>query len=374
MSLLVGFVIIIFLIITVGIILYVIRLPSPPPNPQNFAYNAMIVSDLHIEPWYSKGGGSKENYNPDTIDDWNVDTKISCTPVGNDDAGDTPIGLLKSAIENYVKNVPNKSDRLFFFTGDTFSHHLTPTAGVEKTFMHIIIENLQTYFDTDKIFYAVGNHGGNTDKAFWTPDTVSEEWATSLIDTGVFKPSSTQEHDLFMKCGYYKKPIPNSNTVIICINSILYSNLSDHPGCDVTKCDCIQSQKTQLNIDLQHVLDTNKFAYILSHYPIDANDPKPNMTKNFIWTMIDKKYQNIIRGILTGHSHDPMYKMNSWPQGNTWNIPSIFWSWSKVMPGLISSYISVPFPLNNPIELAETDVYKRKCVDGQLTSENTWAT
>lgn len=346
-------------------------------HPNNSAYIAMITSDWHVEPWFSTGGAEKNNWNPQAIDKWTTpNVKISCKAIGESKKGDIPLALVRSAIEKYVQDVPNRSDRLFFFIGDTFSHNLYKlNPQIETSVMYDIMDSLKNYFDADKIFYVVGNHGGKTNKAFWQPDTISEMWAKSLVDSGIFDVDTHTDDELnfFMKCGYYTKPIPNSNIVVICINSIVMNNLTTHKGCD--ECDCIQDQFLQLKYDLERIKSENKFAYIITHYPIDTSNPGKNCqdgtcTKNYIWSVIGKEYQPIVRGIFTGHLHDPVQKMNDWKGGNTWNIPSI---WSAKMSGMVSSFISVPFPLNKSIQLAETDVYKTQCKEGEPISQIKWS-
>jgi len=346
----------------------------------NAAYVAMITSDWHVEPWFSTGGAEKNNWNPQTVDKWTTPiAKISCKAVGESEKGDTPLALVRSAIEKYVQGVPNRADRLFFFIGDTFSHNLYKlNLQIEASVMYDVMDNLKNYFDSDKIFYVVGNHGGKTNEAFWQPDTISEMWARSLVDSGIFDVNThtDNELDFFMKCGYYTKPIPNSNIVVICINSIVMNNLGNKKGCD--DCDCIQDQFLQLKNDLAKIKSENKFAYIITHYSIDSSNPMKNCqdgtcAKNYIWSVIGKDYQSIVRGIFTGHLHNTVQKMNDWKGGNTWSIPSIYWLWSTKMTGMVSSFISAPFPLNKPLQLAETDVYKTQCKEGELVSQIKWS-
>jgi len=144
------------------------------------------------------------------------------------------------------------------------------------------------------------------------------------------------------------------------------NNLSTHKGCN--NCDCIQEQIEQLEDDLNLIESQNKYAYILTHYPIDMTNPKENCengkcAKNYIWSVIGKKYQSTVRGILTSHLHMPVQKLNNWATGITWNIPS--------MSGQISSFINTPFPLNKQLQLSETDVYKTQCKNKQI-SELKW--
>jgi hypothetical protein len=88
--------------------------------------------------------------------------------------------------------------------------------------------------------------------------------------------------------------------------------------------------------------------------------------------MIGTSYQNRISGIITSDKSNPLNSLDSWSISNeenayTWNIPSIYWSYNNLFPGkLVSSYISVPFNINVPFVLAETDVYKTICQDKNL--------
>jgi hypothetical protein len=356
---------------------FIIRTPTINIGPQYSSYTAMISSDWYIEPWFSKDGAEKNNWNIQQIDKFSDSTKLNCGKVGESQQGDTPIGIIKSAIDKFCTDVPNISNRLFFFLGDVFSHNLYKlNKDIESSVMDDITYNLIQHFDKDKIFLTVGNHGGKTNQAFWTQDEISNSWSSSLIKSGIFDINShTQEEiDFFMKCGYYTKPIPSSNTIVICLNSIVMNNLSTHKGCD--NCDCIQEQIEQLEDDLSLIESENKYAYILTHYPIDMTKPRENCqngkcAKNYIWSVIGKKYQSTIRGILTSHLHMPVQKLNNWSTGVTWNIPSIYWAWNPKMSGQISSFISTPFPLNKQLQLSETDVYKTQCKDKQI-SELKW--
>lgn len=348
---------------------FIVRTPTINIGPQYSSYTAMISSDWHIEPWFSKGGAEKNNWDVQQIDKFSDNIEINCEKVRESEQGYTPIGIIKSAIGKFCTDVPNTSDRLFFFLGDIFSHNLYKlNKDIESTVMDDITYNLTQHFDKDKIFLTVGNHGGKTNEAFWSQDKITKAWASSLIKTGIFDINShTQEEtDFFMKCGYYTKPIPASNTIVICLNSIVMNNLSTHKGCD--NCDCIKEQLEQLEDDLILIESENKYAYILTHYPIDMSKPRTNCengkcAKNYIWSVIGNKYQSTIRGILTSHLHMPVQKLNNWSTGITWNIPPICWSLNPEISDYVSSFISTPFPLNKQLQLSESDVYKTQCKD-----------
>lgn len=370
-------VILLFIGLAVGIQYSVKLKPSIPsyssPVDLISIYTAMISSDWHIEPLYI------EEKDQIAQDDWEIITTVKWDGLSSADKGDTLISVDNSAVRNFATQVPTKSDRLFFYTGDTFSHKLDNdilNSQIESTIMNNIFTHLKQYFDTDKIFYVMGNHNGRIDKGFFKDDPISIAWAQSLIDHQIFIPKSEDELDLFMNCGYYRKHIPNTTIDVICLNSTVFSNISSQYGCD--SCPCIQEQLDQLNKDLEDIYNSNKFVYILAHYPIDTDKKYnfPGNISNWFWTKVDSKYQSIVRGILTGHTHQQLNNVHTWDSGeykaHTWNIPSIYWSTSNVIPGKVSSYIKAPFPLNIPLELAETDVWKTRYKDDEKTSRIKW--
>lgn len=358
MSFIICLVVIILFIILALCVQYMVRSTSAY-EPTDLVSVAMITSDWHIEPWYSKGGGAQNNWDSNLIDDWSVDATIICDGVvSGSRRGDTPIGMIKSALENFSEGVP-KDQRLFFYTGDTFSHDLVgnePDVAIENTIMYKVFDKdqgLLKYFNPENIFFAIGNHGAKTNEAFWQKDNVSEAWAQSLVNNGIYKPSGPE--DIFWQCGYYKKHLPNSTIDIICFNSILYTIVDGHNGCQ--NCECQEKQINQLKSDLDN-LPSDRSVYILTHYPIDSDTA---MVKNFIWDKIGTKYQKVINGIFTAHTHEPLASLNQWQSNDgishTWNIPSIYWRDTDD----IASYIKVEFPLNTPLVLSQTDVKGVKC-------------
>lgn len=319
---------------------------------------AMIVTDIHIEPLYTSGVGTENNWNSNTIEDWSNIGQLKCSG-----AKDTPIVLFQSALKDFSKNVP-KEQRLFLFSGDNFPYDLNVGKTSGSIEMYKMFDGLLNYFDPSNIFYAVGNNVAKTDN-----DNVSQVWAQSIVDNHIYKPSGSD--DIFWSTGYYKKLIPNTTIYIICFNSILYSGLSSHEGCSGDKCTKKQKQQLdQLKKDLDS-LDNKNSVYILTHYPIESSHHSKVSIHNFIWSKIGKKYKDRIRGILIGNTPDKLQNIDSWDYNKDekayiWNIPSIYGNKG------ISSYIKVQLPLNKPLELAETDVMKIRCIEGRSTDSLQW--
>lgn len=116
-------------------------------------------------------------------------------------------------------------------------------------------------------------------------------------------------------CEYYRKLIPNTTIEVIYINI-----------------PCNNHHITQLNKDLEDILMKDRFVYIVSQNPIVD-----------IWSVINKKYQRIIRGILSKSSQTSYSKTHEWNGGYAWNIPS-------------GKYVEVNLPLNKPLEIIDSDI------------------
>jgi hypothetical protein len=208
---------------------------------------------------------------------------------------------LYSAIVNFTNQVPNKHERLFFHTGDIISSTLDTNK---------ILTDLITYFDVDKIFYQIDFSKGD------------KNLLNKILYYKIFVPKRKEELQLFMECGYYKKHIPNTTMYVI-----LFSDLSDN---------CIY----QINQDLENIYNSKQFVYIICN-------------SNLFWEKVNPKYKSIVRGILSGYGYDKLNNLDTWDIGeykaHTWNIPPI------------SSYIKIPLPLNEPLELSKSDVWKNNC-------------
>lgn len=189
-------------------------------------------------------------------------------------------GLSHNNITSFTSNNPVIESRILFY--------LSPFQ---------LSENINQYFNTDKIFVS----GDNIDRNF-------------LITSNIFDINThTQaELEIFIQCGYYTKSLPNSRIIVIC-------GLSAQ---DI----CIK----QFYTDLRRIQSLNKFVYILSTFPIQ----------------IELKNKKIIRGVFTNNRTTHLSKLDDWVGGNMWNIPPS------------PSYISVPFPLNEPLILGYSDVEK----------------
>jgi hypothetical protein len=330
------------LIVMAIIIQFLVRSKGGGSDPTDMFSVAMITSDWYLDPLYSKGSGAKNVWSPSSR------------------GGDAPIGLVKSALEDFSKDVL-KEQRLFFFTGDIFSHDLgvdIPNVSIEKTIMYKVFDNnegLLKYFNPENIFFVVGNHGEKTNEGFRQKDIVSESWTQSLVDNGVYVP--TGPGDIFWECGYYKKHLPNSAIDIICFNSIMYSVVDGHNGCQ-------DKQIARLKADLDN-LPAGRTVYIITHYPDDTDG------KSFLWDKIGIKYQKVVSGIFTGYTHTPLTSLNQWKSekgiAHTWNVPSIYWRDMDV-----SSYVKVNFQLNDPLVLSQEDVRETSCKNVKI-SEIVWS-
>ena len=243
---------------------------------------------------------------------------------------DNRINLLHSAVDNYSREV-KKDQRLLFFIGDNFSYNFKDYDNIFNN-----EKGLLYYFNPENIFYTIANY-----------DSINKELTKILVNKNIYLP--TNINDIFWDIGYYKKHIPNSTIYIICFNSMLYSGYTG--GIFNIK---QQKQINQLIKDLDSLQPENT-VYILTNDPVFSG----KSTQNFILSKIDDKYKNKISGIFTSHknnnnNNNDLNSTNYWDSSKgkayEWNIPSIY----------DSSYISVKFPLNNPLIMATTDVVLKK--------------
>ncbi len=316
----------------------------------NNNYQAMISSDWDIilspGPWRSRKSATGSGAPGEPV--------IDCKKMGEDGV---PIEILKSALNNYSKQVPNKNNRILFYCGNTL-HKLSDYKNINT-----VLVLLLRYFDADKIFYVPGDL--RTHRAMWQPDTLSKAWSNALLNNKIVK-LDTENTQYFKLCGYYRKPIPNSNIDVIVVNTMLYSGLSKFAGCN--RCYCQKLQKKLLKKDLDNIKENNKKVYILSHYPLTI--PYTTDRKTTFWSLfgIDKKiYGPYIWGIFTAHLHLPMDKLETWNNGYMWNVPPL------IPINNFSSYIKAEIIVSSPIFLTSTNINLLKCELDKTVSQFKWS-
>eukprot|EP01084_Bolivina_argentea_P135885 239373_1 len=268
----------------------------------------LIVSDIHIEPWYNVDGPEWVS-RFDGADLSNMfqcrnssGKQVACTLTGD---SDPPFPLFSTAMDFLNNHASNKdsNNKILIMGGDTQTHSYTKNVSANETeTVPILLEKVVNYmlnsFDGNNIFYTPGNNDGTHNTIFCNGSNIAVDtaWANVLIknkiinnDLGRIYKVGNMTYDqitLFNNSGYYIKKIPpifdtlvdNENFYAIILNTNLGLN---NP-----------LQTEIFNDDLEWIKNqTNGHCLVIGHHP--------NVTPY----IIPSQYQSIVRGSLSGHVH-----------------------------------------------------------------------
>ena len=204
-----------------------------------------------------------------------------------------------------VKAFASKAKELepdyIMFTGDNIAHsvwQVTQEEVIRATRMQI--EAIQNEFGLDTPIYpAIGNHEKAPVDEFHGNET---ELLQGLAD--IFKPYLDDEaYESFRKYGYYTLLVKN-NLRIISINCLLCDSFNFFLIYD-------SSQTRQMFKWLENVLDqaekNGEIVHIMDHIPMESTQHTVQCSSR-LKILIDR-YQNIIRGYFSGHSHSEYLTM-----------------------------------------------------------------
>ena len=269
-------------------------------NDDNY-YKVVQVTDIHLDMEYEEGSVA------DCI------LQLCCRKLMDDDLipvkpklagfyGTT--GKCDANIET-VKAFASKAKELnpdyIMFTGDNVAHNVwtvTQDEVIKATKMQI--EAIQEKFGLDTPIYpAIGNHEKAPVDEFHGDET---ELLYGLAD--IFKPYLTKDaYETFRKFGYYTM-IVKDNLRIVSINCLL---------CDSFNFNLLYDYKqTKAMIEwLEKVLSNaeknGEIVHIMNHIPFVSSQQTLQCTWR-IKILLDR-YQNIIRGYFSGHSHSEYLSM-----------------------------------------------------------------
>ena len=264
-------------------------------------YKVVQVTDIHLDMEYEEGSVA------DCI------LQLCCRKLMDDDLipvkpklagfyGTT--GKCDANIET-VKAFASKAKELnpdyIMFTGDNVAHNVwtvTQDEVIKATKMQI--EAIQEKFGLDTPIYpAIGNHEKAPVDEFHGDET---ELLYGLAD--IFKPYLTKDaYETFRKFGYYTM-IVKDNLRIVSINCLL---------CDSFNFNLLYDYKqTKAMIEwLEKVLSNaeknGEIVHIMNHIPF-VNSQQTLQCTWRIKILLDR-YQNIIRGYFSGHSHSEYLSM-----------------------------------------------------------------
>ena len=264
-------------------------------------YKVVQVTDIHLDMEYKEGTVA------------NCIKPLCCRELADDDLipvkqiyaglyGTT--GNCDANIET-VRAFASKAKELnpdyIMFTGDNIAHSVwlvTQEEVIKATRMQI--EAIQDEFGLDTPIYpAIGNHEKAPVDEFHGNET---ELLQGLAD--IFKPYLDDEaYESFRKYGYYTLLV-KKNLRIISINCLLCDSFNFYLLYD-------SSQSRQMFKWLEKVLDqaekNGEIVHIMDHIPMVSTQHTVQCSSR-LKILIDR-YQNIIRGYFSGHSHSEYLTM-----------------------------------------------------------------
>ena len=266
-----------------------------PKKSDEYYYKALQVTDIHLDMEYEEGSVANCNL-PLCCRKLDDDALVHLKIIRAGKYG--TIGHCDSNIET-VKAFAAKAKELkpdyIMFTGDNIAHSVwvvTQEEVVRATRMQI--EAIQEQIGMDiPIFPALGNHEKAPVDEFHGEE---EELLHGLAD--IFKPYLTQEaFDMFRTYGYYSMLVKN-NLRIISINCLLCDSFNFNLLYDYKQ---VKAMFTWLEKVLSDAEKNGEIVHIMNHIPIQHDQHTLQCT----WRLkiLTDRYQNIIRGYFSGHSH-----------------------------------------------------------------------
>ena len=266
-----------------------------PRKNDNDYYKVLQVTDIHLDMEYKEG----------TVANCNL--PLCCRELHDDDL--VPVkqvlagfygttGKCDANIET-VKAFASKAKELnpdyIMFTGDNIAHSVwlvTQEEVINAT--KIQIEAIQEKFGMDTPIYpAIGNHERAPVDEFHGEEP---ELLHGLAD--IFKPYLTDEaYETFRNYGYYSMLVKN-NLRIVSINCLLCDSMNFFLLYDFVQ---TKSMFTWLEKVLSDAEKNGEVVHIMNHIPMQSTQH----TIQCAWRLkiLLDRYQNIIRGYFSGHSH-----------------------------------------------------------------------
>ena len=258
-------------------------------------YKVLQVSDIHLDMEYEEG----------TVANCNL--PLCCRKLRDDDL--VPVkqilagfygttGKCDANIET-VRAFAAKAKELepdyIMFTGDNIAHSVwlvTQEEVIKATRMQI--EAIQEKFGMDTPIYpAIGNHEKAPVDEFHGDET---ELLQGLAD--IFKPYLTDEaYETFRKYGYYSM-IVKDKLRIVSINCLLCDSMNFNLLYDFKQ---TKAMFTWLEGVLSEAEKNGEIVHIMNHIPMQ--NTQHTIQCSWRLKILMDRYQNIVKGLFSGHSH-----------------------------------------------------------------------
>ena len=258
-------------------------------------YKVVQVTDIHLDMEYEEGSVA------------NCNLPLCCRKLGDDDlipvkpvlAGRYGMSGKCDANIETVRAFASKAKELnpdyIMFTGDNIAHNVwevTQDEVVKATKMQI--DAIQEKFGLDTPIYpALGNHEKAPVDEFHGDES---ELLYGLAD--IFKPYLTKDaYETFRKFGYYSM-IVKDNLRIVSINCLLCDSFNFNLLYDYKQ---TKAMFTWLEKILSDAEKNGEVVHIMNHIPMVNS--QQTLQCNWRLKILMDRYQNIIRGVFSGHSH-----------------------------------------------------------------------
>ena len=272
-----------------------------PKKTDDDYYKVLQVTDIHLDMEYKEGAVANCNL-PLCCRDLRDDDLVPVKQIFAGKYGTT--GNCDANIETvraFAAKAKETNPDYIMFTGDNIAHSVwlvTQEEVIRATKMQI--EAIQEQFGLETPIYpAIGNHEKAPVDEFHGEET---ELLQGLAD--VFKPYLTGEaYETFRKYGYYSMIVKN-NLRIVSINCLLCDSMNFNLLYDFTQ---TKAMFTWLEQVLSEAEKNGEIVHIMNHIPM--LNTQHTIQCSWRLKILMDRYQNIIRGFFSGHSHSEYLSM-----------------------------------------------------------------
>ena len=252
------------------------------------------ISDIHLDPNYKEGAIANCDIPlccRDMPENNNLKNYVLAGKYGHIGKCDSNVELVDAFSQEASKLKPD----FILFTGDNIAHNVwedTQEEVVEAT--KIQIDIMKKYFKDIPIYPALGNHEKAPVDEFYGPESVL---LNGLAD--IFKEYLPKEaEETFRKYGFYTLLHKNTNLRIISLNCIICDTMNFNLIFDASQA---KFQFDWLENVLSNAEKNGEIVYIQDHIPIGSH--QHTYQCSYRMKILMDRYQNIIRGYFSGHSH-----------------------------------------------------------------------
>lgn len=272
-------------------------------NKEDKEFTFVQIADIHLEEEYKEGTVSNCGIplccrqTPEELG-WTNGTTPNGEPIklagkfGSTGDCDASIEMVTAFAEEAVKIKPD----FILFTGDNSAHNVWEVT--QKEIIHsteLSLKEIEKIFGKDTPIYpTIGNHEKAPPDIFFGSETI--------LLHGISKPFrkylTKEAYDSFSQYGYYTMIHKNTNLRIVSLNCVICDSMNFHLwGGNLEGAKMFQWLEKVLN-DAEK---NGEIIYLIDHIPSSSHQYVLNCSFR-IKALLDR-YQNIIHGYISGHTH-----------------------------------------------------------------------